>query len=74
MTKQVGHRLSVVGSANGLGKDHGDIDTLQRQQEQLLSLWCQVRRNEGNEVGERGENPRAESPRDARDFVAAGMG
>lgn len=28
MTKQVGHRLSVVGSANGLGKDHGDIDTL----------------------------------------------
>lgn len=29
VTEEVGHRLAVVGSSDGLGQDHGDVDDLE---------------------------------------------
>lgn len=38
MAEEVRHGLSVVGPANGLGEDHGNVDNLQRSVSNKLDV------------------------------------
>lgn len=39
MAEEVGYGLAVVGPADGLGKDHGNVDNLQRSESNELDIY-----------------------------------
>ena len=48
VAEQVRHRLSVVGPADGLSQDHGDVNHLENQSETELASQCTKNRLEYN--------------------------